>query len=492
MTVRPGTVYLVGAGPGDPGLITVRGRTLLQRADVVLHDRLVDESLLNEASPDARIEDVGKSSRGDSWVQDEINASLVRHASQGRVVVRLKGGDPLVFGRGWEELSVCREKGIPCEIVPGVSSALAAPAAAGIPVTLRGVASSAVIVSGPAIVASPSLVPRADTTIVLMGIGELPEIVSNLIDSGLSAETPAALIERATCPGERVVSARLDTIAAVAVVEQVRSPAVLVAGPTVAELQLQQRAGPLSQCRIVVTRPLDAAHELIASLRAAGADVIAVPLIRIEYVTPEMSRVLARAWDFPWVVFTSRHGVRGFRRSLECHGSDVRSLGHARIASVGPVTSRELLAWGIRPDVQPLAYRADALVDALLSHVPRPNRVLFPCGTLALDTLPKGLRSAGIEVEPLTVYETTELPLEPRVRREIERGVHFVLLASPSAARALGSSGVELGGAIIICIGETTARIARQFGWAVRVAREHTDAGLISALIDQRLTGVAS
>ncbi len=490
MTVRPGTVYLVGAGPGNPGLITVRGRELLRRADVVLFDRLIDPVLLEEVSPDAYVESVGKASRGDSGLQDDINASLVRHARQGRVVVRLKGGDPLIFGRGWEELQACRDDAIPCEIVPGVSSAFAAPAAAGIPVTLRGVASSAVVVAGPSITSSAEPLPHADTIIVLMGVGELPAIANRLIASGLSADTPAALIEQATCPGERVVTATLDVIADVAVTEHVASPAVLVVGRTVAEIRQPQRVGPLAECRVVVTRPHEAAHELVSTLRALGADVIRAPLIRIKYIVPDIARISMR--DREWIAFTSRHGVRGFRRALERHALDVRALAHAQVASVGPVTSRELRAWGIRPDLQPSTFRADALIEALLSHVPRPRRVLFPSGTLALDSFPDGLRRAGIDVEPLTVYDTIEVPLAAQARRAIERGVHFVLLASPSAARSLRASGVDLGAAVAVCIGETTAGVGRAFGWNVTVAREHTDSGLVATLLDCHRAGVGA
>ncbi|MCC6318291.1 MAG: uroporphyrinogen-III C-methyltransferase [Gemmatimonadaceae bacterium] len=492
MTVRPGTAYLVGAGPGHAGLITVRGRDLLRRADVVLHDRLVDPALLDEAPPGALIESVGKSSRGDSGTQEVINAAIVRHALAGRVVVRLKGGDPLVFGRGWEELLACRDAGVPCEIVPGVSSALAAPAAAGIPATLRGVASSAVIVAGTALLTSPDPLPRADTTIVLMGVGELDAIAARLIASGIDPQTPAALVEQATCPGERVVSAALAEIARLAVAEGVAAPAVLVVGLTVAELQRQRRVGPLAGCRVVITRPHEAARELADNLRAAGADVIAAPLIRITYAQPDVTRALAHAGPRPWIAFTSRHGVRGFRGALEHHAVDVRALGSARLASVGPVTSRELLSWGLRPDVQPDVFRADALVDALRERVARHERVLFPSGTLALDTLPRGLRAAGLEVTPIEVYHTQELPLAPRAHEAIARGVDAVLLASPSAARALGASGVQPGSAVAVCIGETTAAAARAQGWSVRVASTHTDAGMIAELIALRSTAVAA
>ena len=480
MTVRAGTVYLVGAGPGDPSLITVRGLELLQRADVVLYDRLVSPALLERARTRAVLIDVGKSPVGDAALQADINSALVEHALQGRVVVRLKGGDPNVFGRAWEERQACVEWGIPCEIVPGISSALAGPGAAGIPLTLRGVASSVAIAATPTIEDRElSAIAGADTAVFLMGVRELPKLATRLLDAGRDASTPVAIVERATMPGQRTVRAPLGDIVDAAERASVQSPAVIVVGATAA-LGASVR-GPLAGKRVVVTRPLNAAHELSNDLRALGADVIFAPLIEIVPVENADTGALGHLHDYDWIVFTSRHAVTGFRRLVERRG-DVRSIAHARFAVVGPTTGRELEVWGIQADLQPDDHRADQLASLLVEQ--RPRRVLFPCGTLALTTIPALLGEHGIPVDLLRVYHTRRLVLDDRVRTQIERGVDAVFLASPSATAALGASTLALGDATIVCIGPTTAAATVPFDWPnVITAGEHSDAGMIEALI---------
>lgn len=483
MTVRPGTVYLVGAGPGDPGLITVRGMELLQRADVILHDRLVASTLLEHASPVAQMVDIGKTPWEPTTTQEEINLSLITYAAKGKVVVRLKGGDPFVFGRGWEELEACRQAGIPCEVVPGVSSAIAGPAAAGIPVTMRGVASSVVVIAAQ-VVTDRQLdsAVNADTAVFLMGMRGLSALATRLIARGRDATTPAAVIERATLPGQRVVRASLRNIAAMAEGAGITSPAVIIVGETAA--YGTNPTGPLSGHRVIVTRPLNAAHHLSNGLRALGADVIAAPLIGIGAIAAQQPEILARLHEFDWIVFSSRHGVRGFRRALEGAGCDVRNLSHARIAAVGPVTARELASWGIRPDLVAEPARADVLVQQLMAHKSAPRRVLFPSGTLALETIPAALGSRNVEVVSFTVYETRKLSLENRVRTELQRGVDAVLFASPSAVTAFGESEPSIGAARVVCIGPTTAAATAPFGWRnVRVADVHSDDGLLAATV---------
>ena len=481
MTVRAGTVYLVGAGPGDPSLITVRGLELLQRADVVLYDRLVSPALLERAGSRALLIDVGKSPVGHAALQADINRALVEHALRGRVVVRLKGGDPNVFGRAWEEREACVEAGVPCEIVPGISSALAGPAGAGIPVTLRGVASSVAVAATPTIDERElTAVARVDTAVFLMGVRELPRLVRRLLDAGRDPSTPVAIVERATMPGQQTVRAPLRDIAAAAGRAGIQSPAVIVVGATAA-LGVTSR-GPLAGKRVVVTRPLNAAHELTNELRALGAEVVFAPLIEIVAVENADDSRSGHLGEYDWIVFTPRHAVRGFRRLIERRG-DVRSIAHARFAVVGPTTGRELEAWGIRPDLQPNAHRAEGLAALLVEQ--RPRRVLFPCGTLASSTIPAILGGHGFHVDLLRVYHTRTLQLDDRTRAQIERGVDAVLLASPSAAAALGASGAVLGGAGVVCIGPTTAAAAAPFGWLnVFTAREHSDAGMIETLID--------
>lgn len=484
MTIRSGSVYLVGAGPGDPGLITARGLELLRRADVVVHDQLIAHELLAEVRGDAEVIDAGK---GDGWArltQEQTNALLVERARAGAAVVRLKGGDPFVFGRGWEELGVCESAGVACEVVPGVTSALAAPALAGIPATVRGAARSVAIVTARADGRDPNDDPdlahvaHADTLVVLMGVRSLPSIVRSLVEAGRSPSTPVSIVERGGMPGQRRVDGTLGDIADRALEEDVRPPAVVVVGHAAS---FGRAPGPLARRRIVVTRPADAAHELAARLRGLGADVIHVPLIRIAPIDADRSWI-EKVESFDWIVATSRHGARGFVRELRRAGRDARALQGARVAAVGPTTAREFISGGLVPDVVPQVWRASGLIVEIASASRAGARVLFACGTLARDELADGLRDRGLAVTPLVVYETTTLAPGRRERSLIERGVDAVLFASPSAVRAWVESGVRADGAACVCMGPTTAAEARRLGIGDPiVAEEHSDEGLARA-----------
>lgn len=488
MTVRAGTVYLVGAGPGDPGLITVRGAELLERADVIVRDRLIEPALLERARPGVHIVDAGKAPGRHALPQHEINALLLDEARAGSVVVRLKGGDPFVFGRGWEEAQACRAAGVPCEVVPGVTSAVAGAASAGVPVTVRGTARGFAVIAGetgdgPPTDAELGAVACADTLVVLMGVRALPSLARRLIALGRDPDTPAAVVERATMSGARTARGTLETIADVARDRGVSSPAVIVIGPTAA---LGAEAdGPLRGRRVVVTRPRDASHELSQRLSAMGAEVITAPLIRIRRCEPRERAWAERLAEFDWIVFTSRHGVRGFRTALESVGLDARAFAGARIAAVGPTTARELAHWGLRADLVPHEHRGEALTEALLHVDPPPRRALFPCGTLALETVPQRLRAAGVDVERLRVYETLLEPAPASLSAELERGVDAVLFASASAVRAFHAGGAELRGAAAVCIGPTTGREVRRLEVGTPVtARAHSDEGLVEATLE--------
>lgn len=489
MSINPGTVYLVGGGPGDAGLLTLRASALLRSADVVLFDRLVGEEILLLAAPGAELIDVGKGPVGDSDSQKWINAELVAQARKNRVVVRLKGGDPFVFGRGWEELEYCRDHGVSCEVVPGISSALAAPAAADIPITCRNEASSFAVFAAPAL-NSEQLIAAAniDTAVFLMGVRGLSELVQSLIGAGRNPDTPAALIERATQPGQFIVRSPLHAIAKAASEHRIAPPAVLVVGPT-ARTRFQS-SGLLSGLDVVVTRPVDSSGYLQGRLEALGAHVTLAPCIAIAPLT----RVRAsdhkagfsfqRLREYDHIVFTSRHGVRGFRSCLESAGLDVRSISHATIAVVGPTTARELRTWGLQADIVADPARAEVLVDRLLSKPVRPQKVLFPCGNLALSTVPASLALAGVHVQRVVVYETRHRALSDHARTAIARGIDAILFASPSAVESALSAGVTPSDAIAVCIGPTTASSATRAGWPnVRVAVEHSDDGLIDSLM---------
>ena len=489
MTIRSGSAYLVGAGPGDPGLVTVRALELVRRADVIIHDRLIPEGLLAESRPDAMVIDAGKAPGNHRLSQEEINGAIVTHAQSGAAVVRIKGGDPFVFGRGWEELLACREAGVPCEIVPGVSSAIAGPAAADIPVTARGVARSFAVVTARTGATAENLdhldftaLARLDTVVFLMGVGALPEIVGGLLDAGRDESTPVGIVERATLPGQREIRTTLGAAERDAREAGIRSPAVIIVG-AVAALSAGG-ARPLAGRRIVITRPRTASHELAQRLRDLGATAIDCPLIRI---TPVES--LDGAWtralrDCRWLVFTSRHGVIGFQRALRLAGLDARALAGMRIACVGPTTARQAEACGWVPDLVPRVHRASGLIEEIGAMARPGERVLFARGSLARDELGRGLRDRGFLVEELTVYETRLESPDAGAAAEIRAGVDGVLFASPSAVEAFVGAGLSAPGASIICIGPTTGEAARRAGFPEAIdAADHSDSGLIETTL---------
>ncbi|MEO8503471.1 MAG: uroporphyrinogen-III C-methyltransferase [Acidobacteriota bacterium] len=494
-----GSVSLVGAGPGDPGLITRRGLELLRAAQVVVHDRLVGRELLLEAPPEARLVDAGKAPGRVPLDQVTINDLLIAEARSGHRVVRLKGGDPFVFGRGFEELLACREAGVRCEVVPGVSSAIAGPAAAGIPVTLRGVARSFAVMTaqtGASALADaqggpnwPALA-RTDTLVILMGGTQLKGVRGALLDAGRSPQTPVAIVESATLPRQRVTRATLATLGRVE--PGAGAPAVLVVGEVArfARTHEDGESRALTGRRVVVTRPLRSASAVAGQLRRRGAEVIVCPLIRIEYRKPRKPHHLEReifsaavqSGQEPWIVFTSRHGVVGFWAALRAAGGDARSCAGARLAVVGPRTGEALGEIGLTPDLVADPGRAEALIEILAPQVAGAE-VLFPCGTLARREVAAGLRAAGAKVRELVVYNTLPERPDAAAAAEIQRGVDAVLFHSPSAVRAWVAARLAPVRVLVACLGEETADVARRSGLEPEiVAEEHSDDGLIAAL----------
>jgi len=488
-----GTVFLVGAGPGDPGLITVRGRDLLRIADVVVHDRLIGRELLADSSPEAELVDVGKAPGRHRIPQERINEIIVDRARRGLTVVRLKGGDPFVFGRGFEEWTACREAAVDCVVVPGVSSALAAPAAAGIPVTCRGTAGSVAIVtaetaadSGPAFDATS--LAGIDTVVILMGRARLAEVTRSLMQAGRNPSTPAACIERATTSRQRVTVATLASIAKAAERDGLSAPIVTVVGEVAAfaaDAAAREHL-PLSGKRIVITRPRSASNELEQRLSLAGATTIHCPMIKIMYpVSNDALDDAIRGIDrYQWVVSSSVHGVAGFFKRLTALGLDARAIGDCKVAVVGPATAKKLRRQGIRPDLVPPAYTGDALARALCesSSLLR-GRVLFACGDLARATIPEVLRHGGAVVDEVVVYSTVDATPRRATCNLIREGVDAVVFCSPSAVRRFAALGLEARDATIACIGPTTAAAAREMGLKVEVVpEEHTGDGLVAAL----------
>ncbi|HRX84026.1 MAG TPA: uroporphyrinogen-III C-methyltransferase [Phycisphaerae bacterium] len=478
MTSSRGIVYLVGAGPGAPDLITLRGSAALRRADVVVYDRLVDARLLDLAPAQAERIDAGKAPGAHTLTQDDINACLVARAQSGKTVVRLKGGDPFVFGRGSEELAACRAAGVACIVVPGVTSAVAGPGAAGIPVTNRGVARSVGIITAEggadqeAVAHDYAALARLDTLVVLMGRSALAAWTRRLIEAGKDRNTPVACIASATTSRQRAVVGSLGDIAAVAEKADITAPMVTVVGEVArgADLETVHHLLPLAGRRVVLTAATDTSRRFADVLIERGALVTTCPLIRIVYppASPQLRAAVQRLTRYAWVVFTSRHGVQAFFSALRAAHLDARALARCRVAAVGDATAHALRHWGVWPELVPAVHTAEGLADALSGWVNQ-ERVLYPRSSLARDTLVRLLRDAGAEVDDIVAYRTEATAIDSRMGAILAEPRATVLLASPSAARVLARSHQSTDATTIAAIGPVTADAARQAGLRVDV-----------------------
>ncbi len=468
-----GRVYLVGAGPGDAGLLTLRGLEILRAADVVLCDNLVGPGI--RAMVSGELVDVGKVGGGAQVPQEETERLMVEHARAGRAVVRLKGGDPFVFGRGGEEAQVCARHGIPFEVVPGVTAGVAATASAGIPVTQRGMALGVAFVTARDSGGEPpdldALARFPGTLVFYMGIRSLPEIAAGLIAGGRAAGEPAAVIERGTLPGQRVVRGALSQIVQRAAEEGIRAPAITVVG-AVAGLDLTWPA-PLTGRTIAVTRARPQASALAARLRELGATVVEAPAIRIESLDvslPDLS-------GYDLLCLTSPNGVKRLFELVR----DARGLTGPRIAAIGPGTAAALREAGIEADVVPARSVAEGLVSALADLDVR--RALVVRGEEGRDVLPDSLRERGAEVDVVAVYRTVAEPLSEEARRAA-LGADDLVFASASAARAFHLGAGTLDGPRIVSIGPATSAAIRELGFEPALeAAEHTPDGIVAALL---------
>ncbi len=479
-----GHVALVGAGPGDPGLLTVRALELIAAADAILYDRLAPAAALEGARPDAELVYVGKEPGRPAMAQEEINSRLVELGREGKRVVRLKGGDPFVFGRGAEEAAALREAELSYEVVPGVTAGIAAPAYAGIPVTHRDAASAVAFVTGhedpdkPESALDWDALARFPGTLVLyMGVGRLATIARALIAAGRPADEPAAVVERGTLPGQRTVLATLATIADRAAEEGIKPPAVTVVGAVAAERErlawLEDR--PLYGRTVAVTRARAQASELAARLRALGAEVVEAPAIRIEPLAVEVPD----RGGYALVCLTSPNGVRLLFDRLD---GDARALAGKTVAAIGPGTTRALRERGIEPDVVPERSVAESLLAAL-DGVPA-RRALVARAREARDVLPDGLRERGIEVDVLALYETVAEPLGDEAL-VAARDADFVTFTSSSTVRFfLEAARGERSRGRIVSIGPVTSATLREHGLEPDVeATEYDVDGLVRALL---------
>jgi len=487
-----GRVWLVGTGPGDVDLVTGRALKALGEADVVLHDRLIPPGLLAHARSDAELISVGKTGHGPSMPQERIDALLVEHAGAGRKVVRLKGGDPFVFGRGGEEALVLRAAGIPFEVVPGITAGIAAPAYAGIPVTHRDRSSAVALITGhedpdkpESAIDWPALAAFPGTLVFYMGVKQLPRIAQQLIAGGRPADEPAAVVERGTLPGQRTVVATLATIAERAREEGIRPPSITVVGPVAALRDegirwFEER--PLAGVRVAVTRARAQASGLAERLRALGAEALETPAIRIE---PLDAEVPLDPSGFDLVCLTSPNGVRALFARLAAGGRDARALAGATVAAIGPGTARALRAHGIVADVVPERFVAEALVEAL-ADVPV-RRALIARARVARDVLPDALRERGAEVEVVDLYETVAERLDDEARAAA-LAADYVTFTSSSTVRffldALGGAERIGPGTRLVSIGPVTSATLREHGLEPQVeASEHDVDGLLAALL---------
>jgi uroporphyrinogen III methyltransferase/synthase len=496
MAARAGVVYLVGAGPGDPGLMTVRGAELVASADVILHDRLIPAASLRGAREDAEVVYVGKRPGQPELPQPDIERLMVERARAGRSVVRLKGGDPFVFGRGGEEAEALADAGIPFEVVPGVTAGVAAPAYAGIPLTHRDDASAVAFVAGHedpskdgSAIDWDALARFPGTLVLYMGVKRLGDNVARLIAAGRDPADPAAVVERGTTPAQRTVTAPLAELPGAVAAAGLGPPAIVLTGAVAARREtiawLERR--PLFGLRVVVTRARAQASGMAATLEALGAEVIELPAIRIvsRIDSAEVRDAIGAIHSYALVCLTSPNGARLLFDALGAAGLDARALANATVAAIGPGTAAALSERGIRADVVPERSVAEALVESLAAVDVAERPVLVARAADARDVLPDALRDRGGKVDVVALYET--VADEPDAEAvEASRSADYVTFTSSSTVRnfaaAVGDRLPE--GARIASIGPVTSDAARAAGLDVDVeASRHDPEGLVEALL---------
>lgn len=491
-----GLAVLAGAGPGTGELTSRAVADWLARADVVVYDRLAAADLLELAPPSAERIDVGKVP-GESHDQVGINRLLVEKVRDGKLVVRLKGGDPLLFGRGGEEADALAEANLPFRIEPGITAALAAAAAAGIPLTDRRVASSVALVTGhedpdkEASAINYDALARVDSLVFYMGVKNAPQIIANLIVAGRDPASPAAIVENAARANQRTIRTTLAELPDAISRAAVRPPALLIVSPTVALAdRLDWRARlPLAGRCVLVTRTRVQASTLSAVLAYHGAEVIEAPTIAIHPSGEEsFAAALAEPGRFDWLVLTSPNGVEGVTAELARQGLDARALGGVKIAAIGPATADRLAEHFLTADLVPEQYRSDALAEALLAEGVADKAVLLARSNLADDALPEHLTRAGADVTAVTAYRTDRpraLPTEARNALAAGR-VDWITFTSSSTAEnfAALAEGADLAGAKLAAIGPVTAEAMRRVGIEPTVvADEHSIPGLLEAIL---------
>jgi len=500
-----GKVYLIGAGPGDPGLITRKAVDCIQHCDVIVYDYLATPALLSIASKKAEQIYVGKKGGDHTMKQDQINKLLVDKALDGQTVCRLKGGDPYIFGRGGEEAEILKAHDIPFEIVPGITSGIAAPAYAGIPLTHRKMTSTLAFVTGhedptksESSIHWPSLAIGIGTLVFYMGVKQLPGIVEQLLKHGKPKETPVALVRWGTTSQQQTVTGCLENIVETVQKVGLRAPAIIVVGDVVSlrdKLDWFEQK-PLFGKTVVVTRARRQSSDLVRQLNELGAECIECPTIEI--VPPEndlpIKQSIKNITDYDWLVFTSVNGVLQFFNVLFEMGKDVRTLGHLKLCTIGPVTAHQLLNYGLKTDILPETYRAESVVQAFEKIDMLDKRVLLPRAKEARTVLPDALKQMGAIVDEITAYQTIAVTgHDPKIIARIHQAdIHMVTFTSSSTVHNFChlfpdciKNEVFRKKVRVASIGPITSETVRKKGLDVSIeAEEYTIPGLVKAIVD--------
>jgi len=502
--MRNGTVYLVGAGPGDPGLLTLKGLEAIKAADCIIYDFLANSRLLEHARPDAETVYVGKKGSSKTITQDEITKLIIKKAKSGKTVVRLKGGDPFIFGRGAEEAEGLVKEKIPFEIVPGVSSAIAAPAYAGIPLTHRDLSSTVTFVTGQENPLKPGskidwkgLAPGKGTLVFLMGWKNLSQITKKLLANGWSPSTPAALIRWGTLTKQKSLVGRLDDIAALGEKASIKPPVITVVGDVV---KLKKRLDwfetkPLFGKRVLVTRALEQAGEFAKVLESHGAEPISFPTIKTRPMPGwwGLDRAIKRLSEYDWAIFTSVNGVKYFFERIKSLGLDLRELKGVKICAVGSMTARAVESYGLRVDLTPKEFRAEGLVSALGKKGIKGKRFILPRALKAREVIPTEIERLGGKIDVVPTYKTVKPAKEAGSLRDLLLGGEVDCITFTSASTVNNFVSVFkrtelvelLKSSRIACIGPITAEAAKGYGINVDIMpKVYTIAALTEAMAE--------
>lgn len=496
-----GKVYLVGAGPGDPGLITVKGHSYLEEADVVVYDRLVSPKLLKHIKEGCKLIYVGKSAKVHTKTQDEINEIIYQEAKKGNEVVRLKGGDPYVFGRGGEEGEYLYDRGIEFEVVPGITSAIGGLAYAGIPITHRGVATSFHVITGHLKDESDELNWEAlgglnGTMVFLMGVGNLQNISENLMKNGKSKDTPVAIINWGTTTEQKTVEGTLENIYEIALAENIKPPSLIAIGDVVGlreKLNFFEKK-PLFGENIVITREESSAKDTILQLEELGANVISFPTIKIEGISPndELDLAIKEIKNYSYIVFTSVNGVKIFFDKFFQLNGDIRSFGNIKVAAVGPKTAAAIRQYGIIADLVPGEYVAEDLAAELKKVLNKDDKILIPRAKIAREDIVEDL-SQICSVKELKIYDTVKniKDTETIIETLNDLNSYSLLFTSSSTftnfSEILGENSKEvISNGKIISIGPITTKTIEDAGYKVdKQAKDYTIKGVIEVLMKE-------